>query len=84
MAVLEGTIISAGAGSESVVLASRTSLFGAFQGSDDDTRLCTCNALLGLFETSIGNDRVLLPLLEVLAFLLDTEALQRAAPRSFK
>jgi hypothetical protein len=83
-----GYISSAGMGSESVVQNSRMALLDfidtlpdhetsdipEFSGfSLDDLADC----LLGLLKSSLNDDRILLPLLEVISFLFDMQVMQR-------
>ncbi|KAJ9644755.1 hypothetical protein H2199_003719 [Coniosporium tulheliwenetii] len=82
-AVLEGYISSAGVGSESVLQASRLALVEMleelFTHAEEPTVsvLEICTALVEIFKENIAVDRVVLPLMEVLAFLFDMQILQR-------
>ncbi|KAH7063445.1 tubulin folding cofactor D C terminal-domain-containing protein [Macrophomina phaseolina] len=88
LAILEGYVSSAGMGSESVVQAARLALVGRLQAlpteNDDFSLLHVANSLVDVFKVQLTNDRVVLPLLEVLAFLLDMQVLQRLDGSSFK
>lgn len=85
-----GFVSSAGMGSESVVQNSRMALLTFIDALPDETdatstqyslsHLATC--FLKLLKDNLDNDRILLPLLEVLAFLFDMQVLQRLASSS--
>jgi hypothetical protein len=94
-AVLEGYVSSAGMGSESVVQNSRMVLIDAMDRLPVDTSssgvvesscslLEVMDILIDLLKASLSTDRVLIPLLEVIAFLLDAGILQRLASTKFK
>jgi hypothetical protein len=83
-----GYVSSAGMGSESVVQNSRMALLDFIDAlpnhpNCDDSHhaefslddLADC--LLGLLKTNLNDDRVLLPLLEIISFLFDMQVLQR-------
>ncbi|KAL1628757.1 hypothetical protein SLS54_001445 [Diplodia seriata] len=88
LAIVEGYISSAGMGSESVVQASRLALVERLQAlPTEDERfslLHVANTVLEVCKTHLSNDRITVPLLEVLAFLLDAQVLQRLVGSSFK
>lgn len=75
-------------GAESVVQASRLALVERLQALPTESKefsiLHVANNLLDVFKAHLTNDRVVLPLLEVLAFLLDAQVLQRLIESSFK
>jgi hypothetical protein len=88
-----GFITSAGMGSESVVQNSRAALLDAMDAWPTDTTqgdptqislLDISNCLLSIFKKNLETERVLLPLLDVLAFLFDMQVLQRLTTTSFK
>jgi hypothetical protein len=92
-AVLLGILSSAGMGSESVVQNSRAALLDAVDllptsSSPEDSKefslLDIVNCLIGLLKGNLDCDRVLIPLLDVLAFLFDMEVMHRLIPTSFK
>lgn len=88
-AVLEGYISSAGMASESVVQVSRAALTVTLDALPTEEEgnfdlLDVSNVLMSIFKDNLGNDRTLLPLLEILAFLLDMHILQRLDDQSFK
>lgn len=92
-AVCLGYITSAGMGSESVVQNSRAALMDAIdawpttaagEGSDVFNLLDAVSCLLGLLKTNLDNERVLLPLLEIFAFLFDMQVMHRLLDTSFK
>ncbi|KAI9679221.1 MAG: hypothetical protein M1817_005240 [Caeruleum heppii] len=74
--VLEGFVTSAGAGSETVLQASRRALVDLLhrgRGTDQPLRSLSglSNALTQILKRHLTNDRVAVPTLEVLAFLFD-------------
>jgi len=91
-AICIGFVSSAGMGSESVVQHSRSALLdfadtlpeesgpdsGAFKLGD------FANCLLSILKSNLENERILLPLLEVVAFLFDMQVMQRLQQTSFK
>jgi hypothetical protein len=94
-ALLEGYISSAGMGSESIVQAARFTLYDFLDcaplepssdpsGSKSYTLLETSDIIADILRDNLGDDRVLVPLLEVIAFLLDTQLLQRLSATNFK
>ena len=71
-AILGGFTSSAGLGSETVVQASRQALVDlVYEDESGNTIRIVCQGLLELFSLNLGNDRIVLPLLEVVAFLFD-------------
>ena len=90
--IIVGLVSSAGTASESVVQNSRAALLGFIStlpetsGSEGQkfSLLDLANCALGLLKKSLDNDRVLLPLLDVLAFLFDMQVMQRLVSTSFK
>ncbi|KAK5015556.1 hypothetical protein LTR60_002820, partial [Cryomyces antarcticus] len=84
-AILEGYISSAGGGSESVVQASRTALADALAADALPTCGSTyrlvdvCHTFVDILRDNLSTDRIVLPLLEVLAFLFDAFIIQRVA-----
>ena len=83
-AVLEGIISSAGVGSESGLRASRAALADALNNLDDPALLDVCTDILDIFQGNMANDRIIIPLLEVVAFLFDLGILQRLSSSLFK
>jgi hypothetical protein len=91
-AVCAGLISSAGMGSESVVQNSRTALLDALdsmpissdEGAHGFTLLDAANCLVDLIKKNLSEDRNLLPLLEVTAFLFDMHVLTRLVETNFK
>ncbi|KAI9780276.1 MAG: hypothetical protein M1839_006836 [Geoglossum umbratile] len=82
---LEGYVTSAGLGSESVLRASRLALADHLEGldvlgSNKDPQSYglkdICDGLLEILKRNTSNDRVAMPTLEVLAFLLDSCIIQ--------
>jgi hypothetical protein len=91
-AFIEGLTSSAGMGSESVLQSSRAALHDFLTGlpvyptSEEPglSLLETGNIFLSLLKDNLTNDRVLIPVLEVVAFLLDVQILQRLSTTEFK
>jgi len=93
VAVLEGYVSSAGMGSESVVQNSRMALVDAIDQlpvtlSEANESGCSLldimDQLLELLKINISTERILIPILEVIAFLFDAQILQRLIGTSFK
>ncbi|CAI6332532.1 unnamed protein product [Periconia digitata] len=93
-ALFLGFITSAGMGSESVVQNSRAALLDAVDQwpiesgthEGDEVRLSLlymANCFLSLLKKNLESERVLLPLLEVLAFLFDMQIMQQLISTSF-
>ncbi|KAH6882251.1 tubulin folding cofactor D C terminal-domain-containing protein [Alternaria rosae] len=90
-AICVGFVSSAGMGSESVVQNSRAALLDFVDIlQDEDTSdvaqfalIDFANCVVTLLKNNITNDRVLLPLLEVVAFLFDMQVMQRLQSTSF-
>lgn len=81
-AILEGFVSSAGAGNESILDNARFALLFVLESlpatHETQTSLLDMgDAILSLLKQRLTNERVLLPLLELLAFLLDAQSLQR-------
>ncbi|KAF1839528.1 hypothetical protein BDW02DRAFT_156304 [Decorospora gaudefroyi] len=87
-----GFVSSAGLGSESVVRNARMALLEFIDtlpdgNTADDPQSSLVNiadCFLALLKGNLNSDRVLLPLLEVIAFLFDMQVLQRLQFTSFK
>jgi hypothetical protein len=87
-----GLVSSAGMASESVVQNSRAALLGFISTLPDTSApdaqefslLDLANCLLSLLKKSLDNDIILLPLLEVLAFLFDMQVMNRLVSTPFK
>ncbi|KAF2428971.1 hypothetical protein EJ08DRAFT_308806 [Tothia fuscella] len=88
--LIEGYSSSAGRGSESVVQASRLALYNFVDGLENSPNgesyslLQFGNTISDILKDNLSDDRVLLPLLEVIAYLLDVQLLQRLLATSFK
>ena len=92
-AMLLGFISSAGMGSESVVQNSRSALLDAIDtipttSSDDGqahiSLLKLSNCMLDWLKVNLEEERVLIPLMDVLAFLFDMQVMHRLIPTTFK
>lgn len=92
-AIILGYVSSTGLGSESVTQNARKALLRFVAALQVDSATVTsevsvagvANCMLKLFKSNIDNDRVLLPLLETIAFLFDMRVLQRlVSSSSFK
>ncbi|KAF1846786.1 uncharacterized protein K460DRAFT_417805 [Cucurbitaria berberidis CBS 394.84] len=83
--VCVGFVSSAGMGSESVVQNSRAALLDFIDTLPDEsisnreqfTATELVNCMIHLLQQNLAEDRVLLPLLEVIAFLFDMQVMQR-------
>ena len=83
MPLLEGFITSAGAGSESVLQASRTAIV-AFTNDRSLVALSMyCTTLVDIIHDNPSNDRVLLPAMNFLGFLFDAGVLPRLENEMF-
>lgn len=92
-AICFGYMSAAGMGSESVMQNARAALLDAAEGWPDDggrvedekfTLLDFASTLLGHLGRSLGEERVLPSILEVVAFLFDMQVLQRLISTTFK
>jgi hypothetical protein len=90
-AICLGFVNSAGMGSESVAQNARTALLGFIDilpvDSDTTMQLSLANVatcIVDILKGKIDNDRVLIPLLETIAFLFDMQIMQRLVPTTFK
>jgi hypothetical protein len=91
-AICLGYVNSAGMGSESVAQNARQALLsfmdilpiGSETEASEFSQLDVANCMLNLLKANIDNDRVLIPLLETIAFLLDMQIMQRLVSTSFK
>ncbi|KNG51573.1 beta-tubulin cofactor d [Stemphylium lycopersici] len=90
-AICVGFVSSAGMGSESVVQNSRMALLSfaetlpndAASGAQQYTLVDLANCFLALLKGNLENERILLPLLEVVAFLFDMQVMHRLKSTSF-
>ena len=81
--LLEGYVTSAGAGSESLLGASRAA-FTSYTELLDLAELATiCTDLTDLIRENISNDRLAVPALEFVAFLFEADVLQRLRDEDF-
>ncbi|KAF2658782.1 hypothetical protein K491DRAFT_766476 [Lophiostoma macrostomum CBS 122681] len=80
-----GVLSSAGMGSESVMRESRNVVaYVLHHGLEDPARVLEfVNNLLAIFQSSLNNDKVLLELLEIFAFLFDCNAMDRLISTNF-
>ncbi|KAF1994817.1 hypothetical protein P154DRAFT_475433 [Amniculicola lignicola CBS 123094] len=89
-AILLGFVSSAGMGSESVVQNARAALMDTIDlipttsdNEDAFSLLHFADCLVGLMKANLDTDRVLIPLLDVLAFLFDMQVFHRMIPTTF-
>ena len=88
--VILGLVSSAGMGSESVLRAARSAVIDCLSdlpdtGQPGELGIFECTSLLtAVLEENLSNDRIVLPLLDFLAFLLDMQIPQRLAASDFK
>lgn len=85
MPLLKGYVTSAGVGSESLLRASRLALVDYITVDPQEHRILNfCTDLTELMRDHLGNDRLAIPILEVLAFLFDAGIFQQVEVASFK
>lgn len=78
--LLEGYITSAGVGAESLLVASRLALVDYLSESSHEPRtLNICNDLTDLLARNVANERLAVPVLEVIAFLFEAQIYQSLA-----
>ncbi|KAH7395192.1 tubulin folding cofactor D C terminal-domain-containing protein [Phaeosphaeria sp. MPI-PUGE-AT-0046c] len=90
-AICLGYMISAGMGSESVAQNARRALLSFLNTVPNDSETPStlvslaevANCILGMLKNNIGEDRVVIPLLETIAFLFDMQVMQRLVSTSF-
>jgi len=82
-ALLEGYVTSAGAGSDSVLKASRRALITYLASSTDQAEIAT--SLVNVFHQALTaqNDRIVIPLLDVFSLLLDLQLLPGVGKKIF-
>jgi hypothetical protein len=73
--MMEGYVTSADTGSEDLVRASRAALAEVCE--DNDTRRRLCTTMCEVIRCNLGNDRILVSAMEVMAFLFDVGIIQR-------
>lgn len=91
-AICVGHISSAGMGSESVTQNARKALLNFLDSLPDELESASAhvsltdfmNCILGMLKNNLNQDRLLVPLLEVIAFLFDMQVMQRLVSTSFK
>jgi len=78
-------VTSAGVGSESLLRSSRLALVDYLESAPPEARaLELCNDLTELLGRSLSNDRLAIPILEVVGFLFDARTLEGFDDASFK
>lgn len=75
MSMLEGYVGSADTGSEELVRASRAAL-ASYCESNTSHPIQICATLFDLMKLNLDNDRILVPTMEVMAFLFDVQIIQ--------
>ena len=81
--LLEGYVTSAGAGSESLLGASRAAFTSCTEPLDLAKIATICADLVDLIRDNISNDRLAVPTLEFVAFLFEADVLQRLRDQDF-
>lgn len=71
--LLEGMVTSAGVGSESILCASRAAMVTAIESSPHEYFVTFWECLLDLLKRNMGLERLAVPLLEVLGFILSID-----------
>lgn len=83
--LLEGYVTSAGVGSESLLRASRLALVDYVESVSPDARALNLgNDLTELLGRCLSNDRLAIPILEVIGFLFDAGVLEGFNDAAFK
>lgn len=78
--MMEGYVTSADAGSEDLIRVSRAAL-SAYCVSGAQNLQLVCEALVLVAKRNMKNDRVLVPTLEIIAFLFDVQIMQRGSTK---
>ena len=78
--MMEGYVTSADAGSEDLIRTSRAALSEYCESGSQELE-AVCQTLILVAKRSMKNDRVLVPALEIIAFLFDVQIMQRSAIR---
>lgn len=81
--LLEGYVTSGGAGSESLLGASRAAFVTYTESLDLATLAMLCTYLIDLIRENISKDRLAVPTLEFVAFLFEAGMLQRLRDQDF-
>lgn len=81
--LIEGYVTSGGAGSESLLGASRAAFVVYTESLEVDTLVILCTHLTDLIRANISNDRLAVPTLEFLAFLFEAGVPQRLRDQDF-
>jgi hypothetical protein len=68
---MQGYVTSAHAGSEDIINVSRAALASACRDDSDELTQAISNALFKLLRDKMANDRIIVSVLEVIAFLFD-------------
>ncbi|KAM5358224.1 hypothetical protein ACJZ2D_015479 [Fusarium nematophilum] len=76
--LMAGYVTSADTGNEDLVIASRAALSGFCESSRENLEL-VCQALLQNLKSRQGQDRVIVPTLEIIAFLFHVQVFQRSS-----
>ncbi|MCJ1404523.1 hypothetical protein MMC11_007749 [Xylographa trunciseda] len=71
--ILEGIVTSAGAGSETILSASRAAIIQSLERMPPNELSTFWDCLLSIVRSEIHNERLLIPVLEVIGFLLATD-----------
>ena len=82
--LLEGYVTSAGVGSESLLRASRAALVDYAEHLSITDLVALCQDLIEIIRQHIADDRLIVPALEVVAFLFDAGQFQRINDVEFK
>lgn len=75
--LMAGFVGSADTGNEDLIIASRAALCGFCEANNDNLNL-VCHSLLQNLKTRQGQDRVVVPTLEVVAFLFHVQLFQKS------
>lgn len=85
LSLLEGYVTSAGVGSESLLRSSRLALVDYLESASSEAPARKlCDDLTELLGRCLSNDRLAIPILEVIGFLFDARTLVGFDDASFK
>lgn len=82
--LLKGFFTSAGSGSNTLMQACRMALLEHTSSLSRDDLESFCRTLVDILRDSVANERVSIPVMNVISFLLETDVLRRLSETSFK
>ena len=75
--LIEGLVTSASAGSESILCSSRVALVAYLEGLEESKLAAFWQCFVGVLRNNISNERLVVSILDVLGFLLETGIFQQ-------